>query len=80
MKPGDIVFWRDEKFGRHRFWEIEGVFLGAEGQEGVIELRSLSERPAHSGETQEHPTTFVPEPLLRNVTTYTPDIRPTTVQ
>ncbi|SDQ98630.1 hypothetical protein SAMN05519103_00313 [Rhizobiales bacterium GAS113] len=77
MKPGDIVFWRDDKFGHHRFWEILGVFLGAEGQEGVIELKSLNYRPAHSHVARVHETTFVPEPLLRKgVTVYTPDIRP----
>lgn len=75
MQPGDIVMWRDEQFGHHRFWEIQGIFLGAEGQEGVIELKSLTEKPAHSYKTQEHPTTFVPEPLLRGVLIYTPQIK-----
>lgn len=75
MKPGDIIFWRDEQFGHNRFWEIQGVFLGAEGQESVVEIRSLTEKPAHSGEAREHPTTFVPEPLLRSATIYSPDIR-----
>jgi hypothetical protein len=80
MKVGDIVMWRDRKFGHNRFWEIEGVFLGGLGQEGVIELRSLSERPAHSGTAREHPTTFVPEPLLRNADFFTPASAPATVQ
>lgn len=76
MKPGDIVFWRDEKFGKHRFWLIEGYFLGCEGQESVVELRSLTERPGVPGSRGLLETTFVPEPLLRNVIIYTPDIVP----
>ena len=76
MKPGDIVFWRDKQFGHHRFWEIQGVFLGAEGQESLVELKSLTEKPGHAHFLDPFTTTFVPEPLLRNVTIYTPDIRP----
>lgn len=70
MTPGDIIFWRDEKLGHHRFWEIKGVFLGAVGQESLIELRSLTEK---AGDTYGglHETTFVPEPLLRNAALYT---------
>lgn len=75
MKPGDIVMWRDEKFGVHRFWQIEGVHLGGEGQEGLIEIRNLMEKPGVSGPSGQHPTTFVPEPLLRNALIYTPDIQ-----
>lgn len=75
MKPGDIVMWRDEKFGKHRFWEIEGVYLGAEGQEGLVELRGLNYAPGVSGPGRTHTTTFVPEPMLRSLTIYTPDIR-----
>jgi len=44
MKPGDIVFQEDTVFGRHSFYEIEGVYLGAEGQESVVTLKSLSRR------------------------------------
>lgn len=76
MKPGDIVFWRDDKFGHHRFWEIQGVYLGCQGQESLVELKNLTERPGVPGLTGKATTTFVPEPLLRNVTIYTPDIRP----
>lgn len=65
MKPGDLVLKRDNKFGHHRLWEIEGVYLGAEGQESVVALRSLSHRPAHSGTDTTHETIFVPEMLIR---------------
>lgn len=74
MKPGDIVMWRDEQFGHHRFWEIKGVFLGAEGQEGLVHVESLNEKPGIAyGNAM--PSLYVPEPMLRGLTIYTPDIR-----
>ena len=76
MSPGDIVMWQDQQFGKHRFWQIEGVYLGCEGQESLVELRSLTERPGVPGRTGGNGTSFVPEPLIRNLTIYTPNIRP----
>jgi hypothetical protein len=75
MKPGDIIFWRDERYGHHRFWEIEGVHLGGEGHESLIEVRSLTEKTgsAHGARVGR---TYVPEPMVRNLPIYTPDIRP----
>lgn len=73
MQTHDIVFFKDEKCGRHRFWEILGIYLGAEGQESLVQLRSLSERPGKDGRGTEWDTTTVPECLLRNVAIYTPD-------
>lgn len=75
MKPNDIVYFEDKKFGHHRFWRVEGVFLGAEGQESLVELRSLTERPGTSHTYHAHPTTFVPEPILRGLAVFTPDIQ-----
>lgn len=74
MKPNDIVYFEDIQFGHHRFWVVEGVFLGCEGQESLIKLRSLTEKSGYGGPAGPQPTVFVPEPLLRNVTVYTPDI------
>jgi hypothetical protein len=73
MRTGDIVFCPDLKMGVHRFYRIEGVFLGAAGQEGYVELKSLTERQGDGI----GPTTFCPEPLLRHFTIYTPDIKET---
>lgn len=64
MKPGDIVFWQDEKFSRNRFWKIEGVYLGGEGQESLIELRALDMTPGSVGGSI-HDTSLVPEQLVR---------------
>ncbi len=61
---GDLIFWRDEKFGKHRFWEVQGVYLGGEEQESLIELKNLLEKPGVPGRTGNATTTFVPEPLL----------------
>lgn len=74
-KPGDIIFWRDEKFGHNRFWEIQGIHLGGEGCESLVEIKSLTEQPgsAHGARIGR---TYVPEPMIRNLPTYTPDIKP----
>lgn len=76
MSPGDIYFWRDEEFGCHRFYEITGVFLGAEGHTGLVEIKPLNEKPGSAYGQRTADTLLVPEPLLRNVPCYTPDIRP----
>lgn len=76
MKVGDIVYCPDHKFGQHRFYMIDGVFLGAVGQVSLVELRSLTEKPGTAYGKNLPATTFVPEPLLRNFVVYTPDIAP----
>ncbi len=76
MKVNDIVFWQDDEFGRHRFWKIEAVCLGADGHESLVRLRSLTERPGLDDDGVRHETTVVPEPLLRFLTIYTPDTPP----
>ena len=74
MKPGDIIFCEDKRCGRHRFYKIEGVFLGGVKQESLVELRSLTEAPGTAYGKDMPATTFVPEPLLRGFVIYTPDI------
>lgn len=70
MKPFDIIIWHDEKFGHHRVWEIEAICLGGEGQEGLVRLRSLTEKPGFDENGIKHKTTLVPEPLLRDMPVY----------
>lgn len=72
MKPGDIVFCEDKRFGIHRFYLIEGCFYGAQGCESVIELRSMTEKPGVAYGQDLPATTMVPEPLLRGLPVYTP--------
>lgn len=70
MTPGDIIFYRDKKFGHHRFYQIEGVHLGGEKQVSYIALRPLNENPAldECGDVME--VMNVPEPLLREAELY----------
>src|SRR5271166_3774454 len=70
MKPDDILLYRDTIFGHHRFWEIISVCLGAEKQEGLIELKSLNYTPGTDTEGRRPVTTWVPEPLLRGLLIY----------
>jgi hypothetical protein len=72
MKPGDIVMFRDDRFGRHRFWQIRSCCHGALGQEGLIELQNLLEEPGEDTEDRKHVTTWVPEPMLRRLEIFTP--------
>lgn len=70
MKPGDIIFCPDNKFGHHRFYEVNGVFLGAENQVSLIEITSLTEKPGSAHGHSLKPEMLVPEPLLRHFTVY----------
>jgi hypothetical protein len=75
MQPGDLVFFEDHRFGKHRFYRVEACFHGALGQESLIELRSLTEIPGTAYTNEPVFTSLVPEPLLRGRTIYTP-VRP----
>lgn len=66
MKVGNILIFRDEKFGHHRYFEVVGVFLGGENEESLIQLRSLSEKPGFDGLAHRE-TNLVPECLTRQL-------------
>lgn len=72
MKPGDILVWKDQKFGIDRRWRVVGVFHGALGQESLIEMENITERPGWTGEWEWHPRVFVPEVLTRDLTVEPP--------
>jgi|GEM_PF-5943271 len=74
MRTGDIIFYRDERFGHHRFWEVLSICLGGTGQEGLIELQCLNYEPGEDTDGKKHNTTWVPEPLLRNASVYRKNI------
>lgn len=76
MAPGDIIVFSPARVGAARFYKVLGVFLGAEGQESLVELVSMTERPGSVPGKQTMHTTFVPEPLLRNCTVYTREAFP----
>lgn len=67
MKPGDIVFFEDTKFGFHRFWVITACCYGSIGQESLIRMRSLSERPGTDENLAQHEIVTVPEPMVRGL-------------
>jgi hypothetical protein len=63
LKPGDIIEWRDQKFGAHRRWKVHGIHLGGDGQESVISLEAVDRSPAWD---EVHlPLMWVPECLTR---------------
>lgn len=70
MKPGDLIVLHDEKFGVVRHWRVEGVYLGCQGQEGLVELRNLTEKPGVPGRTGGMETTFVPYPIAAMMPLY----------
>jgi hypothetical protein len=67
MNVGDMVLWRDKKFGHHRAWEIEAVLLGAEGAEGLVRMRPMFLKGGMDEDGQRHETVLVPECLLRDL-------------
>jgi hypothetical protein len=46
LKPGDIIEWRDEKFGHHRKWRVHGIHIGGLTQESVICMEAIDKSPA----------------------------------
>lgn len=72
LAPGDLVFYRDGRFGIHRVWEVSANCLGGDGQEGLVGLRSLVERPGQDEDGNRHDTAWVPECLLRDAEVFAP--------
>ncbi len=70
MTVGDILLWKDEKFGRHRAWRVLSVILGAEQHEGLIELEPMFERPGNNAYGKPQPTVLVPEVFTRGLTVF----------
>jgi hypothetical protein len=66
MEPGNVLIYRDDKFGHHRYYEVLGVFLGGEESESLVELRSLGEKPGYGGGAVQL-STVVPEVLTRHL-------------
>jgi hypothetical protein len=70
MQVGDLIMYGDSHYGHNRFWEVRSVCLGAVGQEGLVELKSLNEKPGRDTQGVHHDTTWVPECLLRDAKVY----------
>jgi len=70
MRIGDFVAAMDKKTGRNRFWEVRAVRMGTCGHENLVELKSLTEDYGTDTGGKKHRTTWVPEPLLRDMAIY----------
>lgn len=61
MRVGDEITIESHK------WKVEGIHLGAMGQESLVELKSLTHSAGWTGEWEYHPMVFVPEIMLRKI-------------
>ncbi len=66
LRPGDVLRWQCPDFPHvtHR-WRVFGVYIGAMGQESLIECESLTHTPGWTGPGSDHQRVFIPEPLVR---------------
>lgn len=71
MKVGNLILFRDNDYGHHRLWEVLSVCLGGAGQEGLVELKCLNYNAGQDTNGKQHTTTWVPEPILRNLEIFT---------
>ena len=60
IKVNDIVRFKTDS-GKYRVWQVVGVFLGAENQEGLIELVPLDQPQNKEGRI------LVPEEILNRL-------------
>lgn len=69
LSPGDVLRWQCPKFPHivHR-WEVFGVYIGAIGQESLVEVECLSHTDGWTGEGCDHRRLFIPEVLVRQCT------------
>lgn len=67
--PGEILEWVCPRFGFVRQWRVLGVYLGATGQEGIVELENVTEEPGLVPDLSPFPiqNLYVPEALLRTL-------------
>jgi hypothetical protein len=65
IQVGDILEWADNMGEPHR-WRVNGVHLGAQGQESLI-MESVTHKPGWTGEWEFHPIVWVPEVLCRRL-------------
>lgn len=70
MQVGDLIMYGDLHYGHNRFWQVLSICLGTVRQEGLIELKSLTEKPGRDTEGIRHDTTWVPECLIRDAKIY----------
>jgi hypothetical protein len=69
LAVGDILRWQCPKFPKniHR-WRVFAVYIGALGQESLIECESITHAAGSTGPFEYHPRVFIPEVLTRSLT------------
>lgn len=70
LEPGNLIVWKDAQFGFHRVWVVESCLSGALGQESLIRICPLNEKPGFDENGNQQHSTLVPEVLLRDLTMY----------
>ena len=74
MMPGHILEYRCPKFGLMFQWRVLGIFLGAEGQESLIEVEAIFMDPGQDSSGLPYKRLLVPEPMTRSLTLVAPGI------
>lgn len=72
LKVDDILEYRCPRFGLVWQWRVVGIYLGAEHQESLIELKPLTNRPGYASGMGPIDTSFVPEPMTRLLNVWRP--------
>lgn len=67
MQPGDLLEFRCPRFGLVTQWRVWGIHLGAMNQESLIEVQSITNRPADDFRRM-----MVPEQMTRPMTLIRP--------
>ena len=67
MKPGTILEYRCPKTGIVFQWRVHSIVLGAQRQEGLIEVSPVHARPGLTVSWQIMHTTWVPEVMTRTL-------------
>lgn len=75
MMPGDLLEYRCPEFGVVFQWRVFGIYLGASGQESLVEVGPVHQKPGTDSLNREHARMMVPEPMTRSLTVFRPGLR-----
>lgn len=75
MMPGHLLEYRCPRSGMMFQWRVLGVYLGASGQEGMIEVEPVFRSPGTDSQGKEHERMMVPEPMTRGLTVIVPSVQ-----
>ena len=72
LTTGDLVLFRDKKFGHHHLYEVRAVVIGIAQQESIVTLVSLTHNAGRRNDGTPALFMDVPEVLLRSAEVFTP--------